>query len=339
MSSASSSEAKWSTQLDPYKPSADALRRADDPRLGEIVESWHGDATALQPGRAVIVGFPQDEGIRRNQGRPGAAQAPQEIRHYLYRLTPWDGLTNTDLSITPPLEMGDIRIKGSLEGSQIKLGEAVSAALRSRSIPIVLGGGHETAYGHYLGYVGAGQKVGIINLDAHLDVRPLLNSQGHSGSSFYQALNHPDHPLPGRSYVCLGAQPQSVSRQHLAYLLEKGGAVHWANSVQGRLCEIFRGEYDRLAAQGCSIYVSFDADVVRSSEMPGVSAPNPSGLSGEEVQACLRLAGSLPQVTSLDLVEINPLHDRDGQSARWGALLIWLFLMGLVSRPQSASPS
>jgi arginase family enzyme len=91
-------------------------------------------------------------------------------------------------------------------------------------------------------------------------------------------------------------------------------------------------------AEGCHVYVSLDADVVRASEMPGVSAPNPSGLSGEEVQECLRLAGSLPHVTSLDLVEINPLLDRDGQSARWAALLLWHFLMGLTSRSQTGSP-
>jgi formiminoglutamase len=338
MSNASSSEAEWSTRLDPYKSPQDLIRRPDDPRLGEIIEPWRGDASSLQQGRAVFIGFPQDEGVRRNQGRPGAALAPQEIRRYLYRLTPWDGVNNTDLTNHPPLDMGDVRVEDPLEDSQERLGEVITAILRSRAIPIGLGGGHETAYGHYLGYTGVRQKVGIINLDAHLDVRPLVDGMGHSGSPFRQALDHPTFPLPGRLYVCLGAQPQSVSRQHFNYLREAGGVVHWRDSVRRRLCEFFQREYDRLVAEECHVYVSLDADVVRASEIPGVSAPNPSGLSGEEVLECLRLAGSLPHVTSLDLVEINPLLDRDGQSARWAALLLWHFLMGLTSRSQTGSP-
>jgi arginase family enzyme len=66
--------------------------------------------------------------------------------------------------------------------------------------------------------------------------------------------------------------------------------------------------------------------------MPGVSAPNAAGLSGDEVLSCARLAGQSAQVTSFDLVEINPALDRDGLSARWGALALWNFLIGLALR-------
>jgi formiminoglutamase len=64
-----------------------------------------------------------------------------------------------------------------------------------------------------------------------------------------------------------------------------------------------------------------------------VSAPNPLGLSGEEVAACARLAGASPAVSSFDLVEINPSLDRDGRSARWAAVAVWHFLAGLACRP------
>ena len=92
----------------------------------------------------------------------------------------------------------------------------------------MLGGGHETAYGIYLGYVAAGLPVGIVNIDAHLDVRPLIDGKGHSGSPFRQAMEHPTQPLPGNRYVCLGAQPHAVSRDHWAYVHERGGLVRWS---------------------------------------------------------------------------------------------------------------
>jgi formiminoglutamase len=289
----------------------------------------------LRPGRPVLVGFPQDEGVRRNQGRPGAAAAPEAIRRWLYRLTPYDGATGADLAGLGLLDLGNLRIHGDLEETQQALGEVVAALLTAGAVPVVLGGGHETAFGHYLGYVRAGRPVAILNLDAHLDVRPCIDGRGHSGSPFRQALEHPTRPLPGERYVCLGAQPSATSRAHLDFVRQRGGRVHWAAAVSRSLERVFRRECERLRVGDCGLYVTVDADVVRAADVPGVSAPNASGLDGVEVVACARLAGETAGVTSFDLVEINPPLDSDGQSARWAALAVWHFLAGLASRPSA----
>src|SRR5262249_36149973 len=104
------------------------------------------------------------------------------------------------------------------------------------------------------------------------------------------------------------------------------------SEVRNRLGEVFSEELNRLSTQGCVSYVTVDADAVRAADVPGVSAPNPDGLSGHEVAACLRRAGASPQVASCDLVEINPAFDRDDQSCRWAALAVWNFLAGLCHR-------
>ncbi len=338
MSGELSSAAGWSTLLEPLEQGTIAQwhlieeKRPDDPRLGEIVELWRGDPGALTPGRPVLIGFPQDEGVRRNHGRAGAAQAPDQIRKCLYRLTPWDAETDVDLAEHPPLDMGDVRIRGDLEETQKALGEILGVVLQKGSIPILLGGGHEIAYGHYLGYLNAQKTVGIINIDAHLDVRGCLGNQGHSGSPFRQALEHPGQPLPGTRYVCLGAQPHAVSRKHWLYAREHGCTVCWCHEVSNRLVQFFVRERDRLEAAGCHVYVTIDADAVQMADVSGVSAPNPVGLSGKEVISLARLVGQSPAVSSLDLVEINPRFDPDGQSCRWAALVVWNFLAGLASR-------
>jgi formiminoglutamase len=296
------------------------------------VEFWQGDPAALLSGRAVLIGFPQDEGVRRNGGRVGAAEAPNEIRRWLYRLTPQDCQAEVTLLDLPPLDLGNVRVSSALEETQAALAEIIAAVLQCGAIPIVLGGGHETAYGHFLGYGRAHKQVGIINLDAHLDLRPPVDGKAHSGSPFRQALEHPTHPLRGEHYVCLGAQPHSVSREHWLFAREQGCTVRWCSDVRHLLEQHFRVERDRLARAGCSVYVTLDADVVQTAEVPGVSAINVAGLSGADVAACVRVMGMSPQVSSFDLVEINPRHDRDGQSARWGALAVWNFLIGLASR-------
>ncbi len=273
--------------------------------------------------------------MRRNHGRVGAAQAPHDIRQALYRLTPWDGLHGGDLSESPPLDLGNLRIHGSLEETQQALGAVVAAVLERGAVPVVLGGGHETAYGHYLGYVAGRRSVGIINLDAHLDVRPWPDGHGHSGSPFRQALEHPEQPLPGKQYVCLGAQPHSVSRAHWQYAQEKGCVVYWCGQLQPSLQAVLGKELARLQKANCQVYVSVDADVVRLADMPGVSAPNPLGLPGREVSEAARLVGQSPAVASLDVVEVNPRYDIDNHSSRLAALVVWHFLMGLAARSRS----
>jgi formiminoglutamase len=338
MSSTSANAAAWDSRLEPAAPPADLPARPDDPRLGESVEFWQSGPPSLRPGRPVLVGFPQDEGVRRNLGRPGAAAAPAEIRRWLYRLTPWDGTSDADLAALNLLDLGNLRIAGTLEQTQEHLAEVVAALLNAGAVPIVLGGGHETAFGHYLGYVRAGRPAAILNLDAHLDVRPFPPDQGHSGSPFRQALTHPTHPLLPDRYACLGAQPFAVARDHLNFVREGGGRVYWAPELAGCLERVFRAELSRGRQSQCSLYVTLDADVVRAADVPGVSAPNPLGLPAAEVAACARLAGAAPGVASFDVVEVAPPLDLDGRSARWAALAVWHFLAGLARRP-SLSPS
>jgi len=275
--------------------------------------------------------------VRRNQGRPGAAAAPAAIRPWLYRLTPWDATCGADLAALGLFDLGNVRIDGDLEASQQALADVIAVILTAGAVPIVLGGGHETAYGHYLGYVRAGREVAIINLDAHLDVRPLVDGLGHSGSPFRQALEHPTQPLRGDRYVCLGAQPFAVSREHQAYVQDRGGVIRWGSrsSLHYVLNAIFRHECKRLSAAGCPVYVTLDSDFVCQADVPGVSAPNPLGLSGRVVAACAAAAGECAAVSSFDLVEINPSLDRDGQSARWAALTLWHFLRGLTRRTKT----
>ncbi len=334
MSARSSSPAGWWSALEPA-PSALFHGRGDpeDPRLGEIVRRGDGGPYALLPGQAVLLGFPCDEGVRRNHGRPGAALAPDAIRDFLYRLTPWDPLAEVDLASLPVLDLGNLRINGDLAAAQNHLGGVVAEVLKAAAVPIILGGGHETAYGHYLGYVGAALECAIVNIDAHLDVRPYPHGP-HSGSPFRQAIEHPTQPLRVGRYVVVAAQRQSVARAHWQFVHDHQGRVHWLDlmSPDHPMVEVVDGELTRLGEECGAVLVSVDADAFRQADVPGTSAPSPFGLEGAVFPAVAFRAGSDPRVRSLDVVEINPTLDRDGQSARWAAVGIRQFLVGLARR-------
>ena len=294
----------------------------DDPRVGQLLGRTLRDGDMPQ---AVIVGFPSDEGVRRNGGRPGAAEAPPAIREMLHRLTPGaDDTGECTALLERTRDLGDLVVTGDLRRDQELLGVAVTPYLAEGTFVVVLGGGHETAYGHFLGYPAAGHEVTIVNWDAHLDVRDLKAGRGHSGSPFRQALEHPSGAC-GR-YIVAGVQPQAAARGHLDYVRGRGGRVIWADALDAAQVD---ETYDEL--RGLAM-ISFDLDAVDQSHAPGVSAPATGGLSADLWLRAARAAGRCRAVTSVDVVELNPRLDRDGQTARLAALTVWQLLRGYSER-------
>lgn len=293
-------------------PPFDLPERDDDPRIGHLIGKGSNPRVAL-------IGFRCDDGVERNGGRVGAADAPLAIRSHLYRMTP--DVKNVERSRdlwSATSDLGDIRLTGSLEEKQNELGEVVSDCLGRGQLPIIIGGGHETTFGHFLGYAKAGRKVYCLNFDAHPDVRPSLHGRKHSGSPFRDALEHPSNSCLG--YSVAGLQPHAVASAHYEYM-EKNG-----------VCSVFRADcsteklVDFVRSVPQHSLCSIDLDVLDCAYAPGVSAPNANGLTPAVILGAVCEAGKNKNISSLDVVEVNPKYDRDGATARIAALIIWNFL-------------
>lgn len=296
--------------------------RTGDPRVGHLM------ASRLAPGDkpvVSIIGFPFDEGVKINGGRLGAAAAPASIRKCLYRFTPdgRDAISFSDL-IAKTKDHGDIICKKDLASAQILLGDAVGSVLAAGGIPIIIGGGHECTLGHFLGYAAARKTVHIINFDAHPDVRERISGLSHSGSSFRDALEHPSHLCMGYSVV--GLQPHSCAHSHVEYLNMHKARLLWADETN---IESVDKLFSELRAD---TMVSIDVDAVDQAFAPGVSAPATGGVSPSLALHFAYQAGRCAHVRSLDIVETNPHLDRDDQTSRLAALIIWHFLRGVSGR-------
>jgi formiminoglutamase len=280
----------------------------DDTRLFHVITPEIGNHT-----RIVLLGFPVDDGVRMNGGRTGARFAPNAIRSHLYRWSASHELTAGFLA-----DIGNIDCSGiSLETAQERLADRVAELLSKNIFPIVLGGGHETAFGHFKAYAKQNQSVSIINLDAHTDVRDLKNGYGHSGSPFWQAMNHPSKLL--ESYHVIGAQRFAVAEHHADRVRSYG-------SIQ------YRDEAVILPKTLSKTYLSVDLDVLDQSIMPGVSATNPNGLLLHELTDIIEKIMTTNTVTSLDLVELNPLTDLNSMSAKRAAYLVYFVINLLLQR-------
>ena len=302
----------------------------DDLRLGHFIGRARpaADGALDQNGAesvAVIVGFPSDAGVVINGGRAGASGGPIAIRDRLYRLTPdaRDPVRFVNV-LERTTDLGDLALGERIDADQEALGETLAPFIRDGIIPIVLGGGHETAFGHFLGHVYAGREVGVLNWDAHPDVRPLRDGRPHSGSPFRQMLTHISGSCSG--YTVAGLLPHQVSAAHVDWIIAHEGEVIWRDNVT------ISGVTELYGSLTAPTMVSFDMDAVDGASAPGVSAPATGGLDAGTWLHAAYEAGRSAAVISMDIVELNPAYDPDGRTARLAALTVWTFLRGLSER-------
>lgn len=302
-------------------PAVELPNRDDDPRLGHLL----GRDCTPTDARVVLIGFPTDEGVRRNGGRPGAAAGPDAIRQAFARLTPDPRRHYSFVElIRRTWDLGNLAIGGELEVDQQRLAEVIAPHLARGAVVVILGGGHETAYGHFLGHVEAGRSVAVINWDAHADVRPLMQGKGHSGSPFRQMLDHPSKLC--RGYSVAGLQPSSLAHEHLEFIRRHNGRALFYDELTPNTIE------NLFHTASADTLVTFDLDAVDSAAAPGVSAPAVAGLNVHLWLHAAVSAGRCPRVRSVDVVELNPEVDVDGRTAHLAARTLWEFFRGLLDR-------
>jgi formiminoglutamase len=281
---------------------------------------WHQVVRRHEPGTPAgiaLLGFACDEGVRRNQGRTGAAEGPAALRRALANLA-WHG--------GPPLwDAGDIVCEArDLEGAQDRLGGQVAGLLGEGHLPIVLGGGHETAWGSFQGLVAArpDHRIGVLNLDAHLDLR--RDSRATSGTAFAQMALLCERVRVPFDYLCVGvAEPANTAA--LFATARRLGVRCWLDEeVSEAALPRLLAEIESFAAKLDAIHLSIDLDVLPASVMPAVSAPAARGIALAHVEAVIAAVRATGKLALAEIVELSPTYDQDGRGARTAARLAWL---------------
>lgn len=276
------------------------------------------ESPAEQTHSFALLGFASDIGVQRNLGRAGAANGPQTIKQALARLPLHHNITLYDV--------GSIVVHNNdLESAQAALADVIQILLTQNLIPIVLGGGHETAWGHYQGLEKflAKKPLSIINFDAHFDLRDIPdNQQGTSGTPFRQIAATRQKQNLAFDYNCIGIQ-KAGNTQHLFevaqalkvnYLLAEDMYLHDNKYSENFLAPII--------AKAEKIYLTICLDVFAAQYAPGVSAPQVLGISPWQLLSLLKMLLASGKILSLDFVELAPNFDVDQRTAKLAALLI-----------------
>jgi formiminoglutamase len=268
-----------------------------------------------------LLGFCSDEGVRRNGGRPGAAKAPHFLRQACSNL-PFIG---SHLILA---DAGDVVCDNEdLEAAQEMLGSRVSQIKQAGYLPIVLGGGHETAWGCFSGIkpTEKNQTFGIIHFDAHFDLRPCTApGAANSGTGIWQIHDwcrqhrHPFH------HLAIGIQ-QYANTRRLFELADEYGCIYFqADEFTDDQLEHMVTAINGVIANSDVLHLSIDMDVFAACYAPGVSAVAFNGIAPNPMfKRLIRHIVCSGKVACIDLAETNPLFDVDQRTSRLAASIIF----------------
>jgi formiminoglutamase len=270
-----------------------------------------------------LLGFQSDEGVVRNLGNAGAFDGPNTFRQFFSRLPLHSQFKLYDAGNV-------VCVNGDLESAQQELATRIDQILNLGVKPIVIGGGHEIAWGHYQGIhkhfiKHSKESVAILNFDAHFDLRPLDNGiHGTSGTPFRQCNDLLTAHQQTFNYYCVGIQPFSNTKSLFEYAK--------TNNVDYRLAEDINANPQNLdfiqhiINSHNKLYVTICLDVFQESIAPGVSAPQPFGIGVRYVFNALKILKNSKKVVSLDIAELSPSLDINNQTSRLAGSLLMRYL-------------
>ncbi|MGO3058422.1 MAG: formimidoylglutamase [Halomonas sp.] len=296
-------------------------------------DRWHQRIQPLAdnaPPGCVLIGFESDAGVARNQGRTGASEGPGALRRALAPLA-WHRKG-------PAYDAGNVQCNGdALETTQQALADRLASILTAGHLPIVLGGGHEVAYASWRGLAqfftreepeledseakAAAPRIGIINLDAHFDLRDPVHVRS-SGTPFAQIAEKCQAQGWPFRYACLGVSRAANTQGLFKRAAELGTLIREDHEISALRLESIIRDLQRFIAHCDHVYLSIDLDVLPAAEAPGVSAPASHGVALALIEPLAEAIRDSGKLRLVDVAELNPRLDIDNRTARAAARLI-----------------
>lgn len=212
-------------------------------------------------------------------------------------------------------------------GWTLALAPMVQDALHAQRRPVIMGGDHALALGALAGAsayaMSMGRPLYVLWLDAHSDFHtPLTTQSGNlhgtpvayaAGLPGFDAFPPFPAPLPA-DQICLFGIRSVDGPEHTALLAHGIAPVDMRVLDEHGISAPLRDFLDRVRAANGLLHVSLDVDFLDPTIAPAVGTTVPGGASFREAHLVMELLHDSGLVTSLDLVELNPILDMRGQT-------------------------
>ncbi|WP_028776997.1 agmatinase family protein [Shimazuella kribbensis] len=203
----------------------------------------------------------------------------------------------------------------------------------SQTFPITIGGDHSITAPLIKGRKAAtGKRIGIIQFDAHLDVRDLDYGGPSNGTPIRNLVE--SGTVQGEDIVTIGIRNFANSRLYRNYAEAKGIHVISSKQVHTRGIDSVVTEAMKRLEPCDEVYVTFDIDALDQSFVPGVPAIGPQGLTPDQLFSSAVTLGAWSKVSAMDMVCVDPSVDFRDVSTRISLHLFLHFVSGLCQQKQ-----
>ena len=285
-------------------------------------------------GQIAVIGVPLDLGA----GRRGVDMGPSAVRvaNLNARLAEL-GYKVEDLGNVPVVQResqtaGDPKAKylPQITETCTRLAQMVEGALAAGKFPLVLGGDHSAAIGTVAGvsqhFHARGEKLGMIWIDAHTDMNtPSTSPSGNvHGMPLACCIGLGPPELSGMFGYSPKIDPanvalvgiRSVDQKERENVQRSGVHAFTMRDIDERGMRAVIEQAIEVASRGTAgIHVSLDMDAVDPREAPGVGTPVRGGITYREAHLAMETLGDTGRLTSLEIVEVNPVIDEANRTA------------------------
>lgn len=229
----------------------------------------------------------------------------------------------------------------SITATCTALARVTADAIGAGAVPVTIGGDHSIAAGSIAGAATAlarrGQRLGVVWLDAHGDANtPASSASGNvHGMPLAHLLGHGDAALAGIAALLGGPSP-AILAGHVAivgvrdldeperrHLREWGVTTFTMRAIDERGLRAVMQDALAIAGRGTGgVHVSMDLDWVDPVHAPGVGTPVAGGATYREAHLAMEIVADYGRLTSLDVVEVNPILDAQNRTAELAVGLV-----------------
>ncbi|EMI09294.1 formimidoylglutamase [Anoxybacillus gonensis] len=295
-------------------------------KANELLISWDGKHCSS----IGLIGAPLSKS---SISHSGAAFAPQAIRQALSFYSTYSIESGMDLADVTVTDYGDIVMHPTdIVASQRRIAETIEqvVALQPESMWIVLGGDHSITCPVVSGWQKQKGTIGIIQFDAHHDLRNLEDGGPTNGTPFRRLIEA--GIVDGSRLVQIGLRDFANSRAYTEYGKQCGVTMYTIEEVYRLSIQTIIEKSMQMLSGVDAVYVSVDMDVLDQAFAPGCPAIGPGGMDSRTLLHAISLLARYDKVQGMDIVEIDPTIDFRQMTSRIAASVILQFLKGKKER-------
>ncbi|TCS93848.1 agmatinase family protein [Hazenella coriacea] len=297
-------------------------------KVSQWLRPWNGEED-LEVG---LIGLPLS---KTSISISGASTTPNVLRELFANVTTYNIDHDVDLQELKAYDLGDIQMHMTdLLRCHTHIEQGLNNVYKAlpKLFPILVGGDHSVTCPSVKAFKKRYKgKVGIVQLDSHMDVRNLEDGGPTNGTPIRGLIE--SGTVEGCHIAQIGLHSFANSKHYREYAQSKGITAFTARQVAREGIETLVDESMKIAGNGTeAIYVTVDMDVLDQAYAPGVPAMVAGGMTSWQLLDAVYLLGQNPKVLGFDVVCVDPMQDYRRATVRMTLHVLLTFLTGYMNR-------